>query len=402
MADWQTQLTTHGADTALDAQYLYFDTAAAAPPATGAVDAAVAYLQQTTRSGPYLPSLRSNIYARVEEIRQQTAGFLQAAPEEIAFTRNGTESICLVARGLKWAPGDEIIVPDTEMLSNVVIWRMLEQEIGVRIITVEGGRTGLINPERVREAITDRTRLITFAALSNVTGAVQPVAAICRIAAERGVLTHVNAAQAIGMTPVGFDEWPCDFISACTRKGLRGIEGSGVLAVREQHLDRLTPVLAGWWNGSLDEETGEVRFPRAARKFEAGSPNIPAILALGAAIETAQGLGIATVRDRVRDLTAYAAERLRGIPGTQIYGPESDADRLGILPFNIDGVDPRDLTLALERRGIIIEAGHFMATPILAAYGIERMARASLHYFNTTDEVDRLIAAIEDEKGSQQ
>lgn len=402
MPDWQTTLTTHGAGTSLDEQYHYFDTAAASPPATHAVEAAVEYLQQTAHSGPYLPRLRSDIYTRVNEIRQQTATFLHATPEEIAFTRNGTESICLVARGLSWSPGDEIILPDTEMLSNVVIWKMLEQEIGVRIVTVEGGRTGLIDPERVREAITDRTRIITFAALSNVTGAVQPVVEVCRIAAERGVLTHVNAAQAIGMTPVGFDEWPCDFISACTRKGLRGIEGSGVLAVREQHLEQLTPVLAGWWNGSLDEETGEVRFPRTARKFEAGSPNIPAILALGAAIETAQSLGMVTVRDRVRELTAYAAGRLRGIPGTQLYGPETDADRLGILPFNIAGVDPRDLTLALERRGIIIEAGHFMATPILAAYGIERMARISLHYFNTTDEIDHLITAIEDEKGPQQ
>ena len=401
MTEWQDQLRAHGAGTSLDEGYVYFDTAAAAPPIDAAVDDAVAYLRQTTRSGPYLPSLRSEVYERVEQIRRQTADLLQASPEEIAFTRNGTESICMVARGLSWQPGDEIILPDTEMLSNVAIWRMLEREVGVRVVTVEAGRTGLIDPERVREAITDRTRLVTFVALSNVTGALQPVAEICAVAAERGVLTHVDAAQALGMTPVGFDEWPCDFISACTRKGLRGIEGSGVLAVRERHLEDMTPVLAGWWNASLDEETGEVRFPRTARKFEAGGPNVPAILALGAAIEAAQGLGIATVRDRLRELTAYAAAQLRRIPGAQVYGPEDDVDRLGILPFNVDGVDPRDLTLALERRGIIIEAGHFMATPILAAYGIERMARASLHYFNTTDEIDRLVEAIEDERGSQ-
>jgi len=400
MTDWQTRQATHRAGTELGGEYLYFDTAAAAPPAVAAVEAATEYLWQTARTGPYLPSLRSEVYARVEEIRTRVAALLQAVPEEIAFTRNGTESICLVARGLRWRAGDEIIVPDTEMFSNVAIWRMLEAEAGVKIITVEGGTTGVIGPERVREAITERTRLITFAALSNVTGAVQPVREICEIAAEHGVLSHVNAAQALGMMPTGFEEWPCDFISACSRKGLRGIEGSGVLAVRERLLEDLTPVLVGWWNASLDETSGEVRFPRSARRFEAGSPNVPAILALGAAVETAEELGIEAIRHRVGELTSYAANRLRVIPGTQIYGPEDDADRLGILPFNIDGVDPRELTLALEHRGIVIEAGHFMATPILAAYGIERMARASLHYFNTTDEIDRLAEAIEAEIGT--
>lgn len=397
--DWQKHQEANRAGTELGGKYLYFDTAAAAPPVVPAVEAASDYLWKTTRTGPYLPSLRAEIYAQLDEIRGRVASFMGAAPEELAFTRNGTESISLVARGLSWEPGDEIIVPDTEMLSNIAIWRMVAQESGAKIVTVAGGPTGLLDPEAVRAAITERTRLVTFAALSNVTGAVQPVVELCEVAAAAGVLVHVNAAQALGMMPVGLDVWPCDFISACTRKGLRAIEGSGVLAVREQHLDALTPTLAGWWNAGLGDGD-DVTFMRAARKLEAGSPNVPAILALGAAVEVAEGLGIDAIHTRVRELTAYAATRLRDIPGTQIYGPERDADRLGILPFNIEGCDPAKLTLALERRGIIIEAGHFMATPILAAYGVERMARVSLHYFNTTDEIDQLVAAIDAERGS--
>lgn len=397
--DWQKHQEANRAGTELGGKYLYFDTAAAAPPVVPAVEAASDYLWKTTRTGPYLPSLRAEIYAQLDEIRGRVASFMGAAPEELAFTRNGTESISLVARGLSWEPGDEIIVPDTEMLSNIAIWRMVAQESGAKIVTVAGGPTGLLDPEAVRAAITERTRLVTFAALSNVTGAAQPVVELCEVAAAAGVLVHVNAAQALGMMPVGLDVWPCDFISACTRKGLRAIEGSGVLAVREQHLDALTPTLAGWWNAGLGDGD-DVTFMRAARKLEAGSPNVPAILALGAAVEVAEGLGIDAIHTRVRELTAYAATRLRDIPGTQIYGPERDADRLGILPFNIEGCDPAKLTLALERRGIIIEAGHFMATPILAAYGVERMARVSLHYFNTTDEIDQLVAAIDAERGS--
>lgn len=398
MTDWQAHQDANRAGTALDGKYLYFDTAAAAPPVASAVEAATEYLWQTTRTGPYLPSLRAEIYRKLDEIRTQVAAFMGATPEELAFTRNGTESISLVARGISWNAGDEIIVPDTEMLSNIAIWRMVAEETGAKIVTVAGSTTGLLDAASVAAAITERTRLITFAALSNVTGAVQPVNEICEVAAAAGVLVHVNAAQAIGMMPVGLDVWKCDFISACTRKGLRAIEGSGVLAVREEHLATLTPALAGWWNAGLTDDGG-VSFPASARKLEAGSPNVPAILALGAAVATAEGLGIDAIHNRMRELTSYAAAQLREIPGTQIYGPESDADRLGILPFNIDGCDPTALTLALEQRGIIIEAGHFMATPILAAYGVEKMARASLHYFNTTEEIDRLIEAIVAERG---
>lgn len=379
------------ADTA-PARYAYFDTAAAAPPAPEAVDAAVSYLQRTAVDGPYLPSFRREVYERIEQIRAQTAAFLQAEPEEIAFTRNGTESISLVARGIRWQPGDEVIVPDTEMLSNVAIWRMLEDEAGIRVMPFAAGTDGLLDPQRLREAITPRTRLITFVALSNVTGAVQPVAEICRIAAEAGVLTHVNAAQAIGMLPLGLRDWQADFISACSRKGLRGIEGSGILAVRRERISTMVPALAGWWNAGLADD-GTVVLPDSAKRFEAGSPNVPAVLALGAAIEVAERQGIAVIHDTVARLTAAAAQGIRSIPGAEIYGP-SDEHRLGIIPFNIAGVDPRALTVHLESRGIIIEAGHFMATPILSAYGIEAMARASVHHFNTEDEIDRLVAEI--------
>lgn len=380
-------------DQAADAspQYAYFDTAAAAPPVPEAVEAAVSYLQRTAIDGPYLPSFRREVYERLEQIRAAVAGFLEAKTSEIAFTRNGTESISLVARGIRWQPGDEVVVPDTEMLSNVAIWRMLESDAGIRVVPFEADPDGMLDPERVRAAITPRTRLITFVALSNVTGAVQPVAEICRVAAEAGVLTHVNAAQAIGMMPLGFRTWQADFISACSRKGLRGIEGSGVLAVREHLVPTLTPALAGWWNTGL--EAGGITLPDTAKRFEAGSPNVPAILALGAAIEVTERIGIDSIHRSVRALTDRAVRGIRNIPGAAVYGPV-DENRLGIIPFNIVGVDPRELTDHLESRGIIIEAGHFMATPILNAYGITAMARASMHHFNTTDEIDRLVAEI--------
>lgn len=380
--------------------YAYFDTAAAAPPVDKAVEAAVNYLRTTGDVGPYLPSFRADIYDRVEEIRADTATLLQARPEEIAFTRNGTEAICLVARGLHWHDGDEIIVPDTEMLSNIAIWRMFEKEVGVTVVTVEADATGVLDATRINDAITDRTRLVTFTSLSNVTGVVQPVREICEVAAARGVLSHVDAAQSVGIMPSGFNDWGCDFISACTRKGLRGIEGSGILAVRQHLVKDLTPTLAGWWNASIDASTGEVTFPSTARRLEAGSPNIPAVLALGGALESALEAGIGHIEATVHELTTYAATGLRAIPEVDIYGPEDDSRRLGIIPFNLTTVDSDTLTTTLEERGIIIESGHFMAGPILAGYGIEKMARISLNYFNTHEEIDRLIEAVNDARST--
>jgi len=351
------------------------------------------YLAKTVDSGPYLPSLRAEIYRKIEDIRGKTAQFIGAESEEIAFTRNGTESISLVGRGIEWRPGDELILPDTEMLSNVAIWRQLEPELGIRIVTVRADEHGLIDPASVANAISHRTRLISFASLSNVTGAVQPVDQICQVARRAGVLTHVDAAQSLGMIPTDVNHIGCDFLSACTRKGLRSVEGSGILYVRQEQISSLSPVLAGWWNASIGEGGG-IEFPGTARRFEAGSPNVPVILALEKAIDYAEHIGVADIESRVRELTEYAVAKIRSIDGASVYGPPDSTHRLGIIPFNVAGTDPAELVSALEEQGIIIESGHFMATPILKTYGIETMARASLHYFNSHTEIDRMISVI--------
>ncbi|WP_129358317.1 MULTISPECIES: aminotransferase class V-fold PLP-dependent enzyme [Micrococcaceae] len=380
-------------ETPVTHRYAYFDTAAAAPPVRSAVQAMTDYLAKTVDSGPYLPSLRAEIYRKIEDIRGKTARFIGAEPEEIAFTRNGTESISLIGRGIVWRAGDELILPDTEMLSNVAIWRQLESEIGIRIVTVRADEHGLIDPTSVANAISERTRLISFVSLSNVTGAVQPVAQICQVARKAGVLTHVDAAQSLGMIPTDINQIGCDFLSACTRKGLRSVEGSGILYVRQEHISNLSPVLAGWWNASIGEDGG-IGFPDTARRFEAGSPNVPVILALEKAIDYAENIGVADIEAHVRELTEYAVTKIRSIDGASVYGPPDSTHRLGIIPFNVAGIDPAELVAALAEQGIIIESGHFMATPILKAYGIETMARASLHYFNSQTEIDRMTSII--------
>ncbi|EBW9463909.1 aminotransferase class V-fold PLP-dependent enzyme, partial [Salmonella enterica subsp. enterica serovar Panama] len=135
----------------------------------------------------------------IERTREKMAKFIHATAKEIAFTKNGTESICLVARGIDWQEGDEIILPDTEMLSNVSVWHLLAKEKKLSLVPLKATAEGMIEPDSLRKLITPKTRLVSFVALSNVTGAVQPVVRLCHIARESGVLSHVNASQAIGM-----------------------------------------------------------------------------------------------------------------------------------------------------------------------------------------------------------
>ncbi|MDB6181784.1 aminotransferase class V-fold PLP-dependent enzyme [Paracoccus fistulariae] len=387
-------------DSPVSAKYAYFDTGAAAPPPTPVIDRVKAYLDETAELGTYLPSLRKRVYEDLETTRAKTAAFIGAKPEEIAFTKNGTEAICLVAQGIDWAEGDEIIVPETEMLSNLSVWLQLEQQRGIRVVRAKASLEGLLDAAAIAEHVTDRTRLISFVALSNVTGAVQPVAEICAMAQQRGVMTHVDAAQAIGVLDVDIHDWGCDFLSTCGRKGLRAIEGSGFLYIAEPRIAELSSCMIGWWNSSVDGE-GALVLPQTAKRFEAGCPNVPAIYSLDAALDYASDLGQGAIEARCREITDYALQGLARIPGFELYGPADAAHRIGIIPFNIKGLDPRSLVLELEMRGIIIEAGHFMASSILEGYNIDCMARASIHYFNTEAEIDRLVSNILDIKESK-
>ncbi|HZZ09969.1 MAG TPA: aminotransferase class V-fold PLP-dependent enzyme, partial [Paraburkholderia sp.] len=319
---------------------------------------------------------------------------LGAKSQEIAFTKNATEAISLVARGIDWQAGDEILVADTEMLSNLLPWHRLQQTHGVKLVMVAADATGMLSPDAFAAALTPRTRLVTFSHVPNSTGAVQPAVQICKVARDHGALSLVNASQSVGMLPVNVEQLDCDFLAGCGRKALRATEGSGFLYVREQHIESLEPALVGWWNGAFDRTTGALSLVSGARRFEAGCPIVPAILALGAAIRYAESIGIDAIAERVRELTAYAVAQFESLPGFELYGPRDVAQRIGIVPFNLRGVDPATLVSALEQQHCIIEAGGFMADAILARYGVTTMARVSLHYFNTREEIDRVAGII--------
>ncbi|SOY69312.1 aminotransferase class V-fold PLP-dependent enzyme [Cupriavidus taiwanensis] len=382
------------ADTPLTASTIYLDTAAASIPPDAVLDTVRGYLLDTGHVGIYLPAFRKETYARVEAVRATLAGWLNCAADELAFTKNATESISIAARGIAWQAGDEVLVADTEMLSNLLPWRRLEQSHGIVVKMVAANAEGLLSAAAFAAAITPRTRLLTFSHLPNSTGAVQPAAQICAVARQHGVLSLVNGAQSVGMLRSDVAELGCDVLAGCGRKALRATEGSGFLYVRRALIAQIEPMLVGWWNGAYDRATGALSLVPGARRFEAGCPIVPAILGLGTAIDYAAAIGIDAIEARVRDLTEYAVAKFSSIPGFELYGPADVAHRIGIVPFNVRGVDPARIVAALETQQCIIEAGNFMADAILARYGVSTMARVSLHYFNTHEEIDRVAALI--------
>ncbi|MGU3779876.1 aminotransferase class V-fold PLP-dependent enzyme [Burkholderia metallica] len=387
-------ITAIRADTPLTASTIYLDTAAASLPPEPVLATVNDYLRDTGHVGIYLPAFRKATYARVDAVRTQLAAFLGAQPDEVAFTKNATEAISLVARGLRWQPGDEVLVADTEMLSNLLPWKRLEATHGIVVRMIAANDEGLLAPDAFARAITPRTRLLTFSHVPNSSGALQDAAALCAVARANGVLSLVNASQSVGMVETDVRALGCDFLAGCGRKALRATEGSGFLYVQRNRIDMLEPALAGWWNGAYDRTTGTLSFVAGAKRFEAGCPIVPAILGLGAALDYAQRIGVAQIEARVRELTAYAVERFATLPGFELYGPRDAARRIGIVPFNLRGVDPATIVATLEAQHCIIEAGNFMADAILARYGVSTMARVSLHYFNTREEIDRVTELI--------
>ncbi|WP_116474737.1 aminotransferase class V-fold PLP-dependent enzyme [Zobellella maritima] len=382
-------------DSPVCSSYAYFDTAAASAPTQDIVQKVTNYLDRTAAQGLYNPSFRKEVYGELEAIRVRTAAFINASADEVAFVKNATEGISIIAQGIDWKPGDEVILPSFENLSNLVPWLRLQETRGIKVITVEARESGLVMPEDIEKAITDKTRLISFSQLPNATGAVQPAQAICALAKQRGVQTLICAAQSLGLIPIDVQQLDCDYLVACGRKALRAIEGSGMLYVRKSLIESIEPCLVGWWNSAFDLNTQTLSLDSRARRFEAGCPVVPAILSLGAAVDYAEELGVAAIFERVRALTVFAIERLRSIPGFELYGPADISDRIGIIPFNIRGVDAGEIVAYLEANNIIIEAGHFMAHSIMNRYGIDKMARISLHYFNSEEEIERTANLIE-------
>ncbi|MGQ9477242.1 MAG: cysteine desulfurase [Candidatus Bipolaricaulia bacterium] len=338
-----------------------------------------------------------------EEAHQKVAEFIGASgPEEIIFTRNATEALNLVAYawGLwELREGDEILLTVMEHHSNLVPWQALRRFKGVSLKFIDVDERGRLKLEELPKLLTKRTRLIGCIYASNVLGTVNPVEEIIEAAHRVGALVLLDGAQAVPHLPVDVRELDCDFLAASGHKML-GPTGTGFLYAKGELLEEMEPFLYG--GDMIETVTLEgATWNKLPWKFEAGTANIAGGIGLAAAVEYLEGLGMEAVYEHERRLLEFAWERLSRLKGVKLYGPTPDeAERLGIISFNLEGVHPHDLATVLDSEGIAIRSGHHCAQPLMRRLGMEFAARASFYLYNTEEEVERLAAAVEEARAA--
>ena len=376
---------------------VYLDNGASAQKPRAVIDAVTqAYSMEYAnvhRGLHYLSNLATDRY---EAVRGTIARFLKAGSEdEIVFTSGATEGINLVSYG--WAaprlqPGDEIVLSIMEHHANIVPWHFLRERQGVVLKWVEVDANGDLDPQAVIDAIGPKTKLVAITHMSNVLGTVVDVKAICRAAREKGVPVLVDGSQAAVHMPVDVVDLGADFY-AFTGHKLYGPSGSGAIYIRAERQAEMRPFLGG--GDMIREVTREaVTWNDPPMKFEAGTPGIVQQIGLGVALEYMMGLGMENIAAHERRLRDYARDKLAGLNWLQVQG--NSAGKGAIFSFTLEGpAHAHDISTVLDKRGIAVRAGTHCAMPLMEHLGVGATCRASFGLYNTVEEVDALVSALE-------
>ncbi|NWG22053.1 MAG: cysteine desulfurase [Chloroflexi bacterium] len=331
-----------------------------------------------------------------ERARGKVARFINARSQrEVVFVRNTTEAINLVARSwgdVNLREGDRILLSVMEHHSNLVPWQMLAQRTGAKLefLSLDGeGRLVLDHLDAQLQGV----RLVALTQQSNVLGTINPVAEIARRAHAAGALILVDGAQSVPHMPVDVQALDIDFLAFSGHK-MCAPTGIGVLWGRRALLEQMPPFLGG---GSMIKVVSlhESSYADVPARFEAGTPAIAEAIALGEAVDFLQEVGMARIYAHERELLGYAIDRLAGVEGLTIYGPQTTEMRGGALSFTLEDVHPHDVAAALDSEGIAVRAGHHCTQPLHAHLNVPATTRASFYLYNTAEEVDRLVAALD-------
>ena len=334
-----------------------------------------------------------------EAAREKVRSFINARKiEEIVFTRGTTEAINLVAASFcesQMKAGDEVLVTEMEHHSNIVSWQLQAQKHGIVVKHLPITDDGRLCLDSVETHITDRTKLISIAHVSNVLGTINPVEDIIKTAHAHGIPVLVDGAQSAPHMAIDVQAMGCDFFAFSGHK-MYGPTGIGVLYGKEEWLEKLPPYQGG--GEMIDKVTWEkTTFERLPFKFEAGTPDYVATHGLATAIDFLNSVGLDSIKAHEEELTRYCMEQLQTIEGMHIYGPAisgSSADKDAVVSFNVGTIHHLDMGTLLDRLGIAVRTGHHCAQPLMDRLGISGTVRASFALYNTKEEVDALVAGI--------
>ena len=377
------------ADIPLLEEVIYLDAASTTPTPKPVVEAMCDYFYKynsNTGRGAYSMAVKAT--KEFEGARSRISKFIGCSPSEVIFTKNTTEAINLVANGLDFKKGDSIIVPNIEHHSNFIPWLNLQKK-GVELKIIKADEYGIVDSADVESAIDTTTKLITTTHVSNAIGSVQPVNDIGKIADENDVLYLIDAAQSAGHMKLNVKETHADFVSFPGHKGLLGPIGTGFLYFSGESVDQLEPMNLG--GGTvLDVSEGEFSLEDVPARFEGGTQNIAGVIGLGTAVDYIKRIGMDNIENHSRKLTAQLFQEINDIGNTIVYG--SPENIYGIVAFNIDGVNAHDVAKILdELKNICVRSGHHCAIPAIrhiGAFELGGTVRASVHYYNTKEEIE--------------
>jgi cysteine desulfurase/selenocysteine lyase len=384
-----------------DKPLIYLDSASTAQKPRAVIDRIVHfYAAENANVHRGIYELAEKATAAYEGAREIAARFIKArSARSIVFTRSTTESINLVRYSWGRAnvgAGDEVLVTEMDHHSDLVPWQLLVKEAGATLKHLPIDDDGRLRLDLLDEFLSDRTKLVCLPLMSNVLGTINPVRTVADAAHAVGARVLVDAAQGAPHVPIDVGELDCDFLGLSSHK-LCGPTGAGVLFAREDLLEEMPPFHGG---GEMIREVwpDHATWNEIPYKFEAGTMNIAQAVGMGAAIEYISEIGLEAIHEHETAVAAYAMDRLKSM-GAIVYGPADTVARGGVVSFNLPEVHSHDVATIVDQEGVCIRAGHHCAQPLMRVLGVPATARASFYLYNTNDDVDALIDALEKAKG---
>lgn len=334
-----------------------------------------------------------------EQVHAKVADFINAKSEsEIIMTRNTTEGINLVASGLNWKKGDKIVTSVIEHHSNFIVWLRVRNKHNTQVEVVkprEPATKGILDPADFEKTIDDKTKLVAITHVSNVLGVITPVREIAKIAHEHGAYMLIDAAQSVPHMEVDVQKIGCDFLAFSGHK-MCAPTGSGTLYIREELIDEVEPLCIG--GGTIDDVgLGYYKLNGSPKRFEAGTPDVAAVIGLGAAVDYLQRIGMENIESHEKRLVKQMYKGLNDLPKVEVYGPKPE-HRVGIVPFNVGDLNPHDVALALDvSANIMVRSGHHCALPLSkTVLGKPGSVRASIYIYNTKEEINKLVSTVKE------
>ncbi|MBQ0992371.1 cysteine desulfurase [Micromonospora sp. H61] len=342
-----------------------------------------------------------------EGARAKIAAFINApSTDEVVFTKNSTEAINIVAYAFSNAslrpdadsrfrlgPGDEVVISEMEHHSNIVPWQLLCERTGATLRWFPVTDQGRLDESGLEDLVTERTKIVSLVHVSNILGTVNATSRIAARVREVGALLLLDCSQSVPHLPIDVVDLDADYIVFTGHK-MCGPTGIGVLWGRGELLAAMPPVFGG---GSMIETVTMARSTFAAppARFEAGTPPIAEAVALGAAVDYLTGIGMQAIQWHEKELTAYALDALGSVPDLRIFGPTVPVGRGGTISFALGDVHPHDVGQVLDSLGVQVRVGHHCAKPVCSRFGVPAMTRASFYLYTTTEEIDALVAGLE-------